>query len=114
MIKEHVESVAGSVRLEALAVVRHHLPVVLELDPDRVVRRPVTRAVHAEPHDEDPPVHTELDAVTPAPVSPLVGSVGRGLEPVTRQGLHALPRLSGILRFEVLSFINPPRVSAWR
>ena len=67
MVNSYIR-VAGAVTLEARRVVRHQLAVVLELDPDRVVSRAVTRAVHAEAADEDPPVHAELDAVTPAPI----------------------------------------------
>ena len=81
VVEEDVECVAGAVRHELLGVVCHHLAAVLQLDAHRVVRRAVAGAVHAEAHDEDAPVHAELDAVAPPAVAPLVGPVRRGLEP---------------------------------
>ena len=81
VVEEDVECVAGAVRDELLGVVCHHLAAVLQLDAHRVVRRAVAGAVHAEAHDEDAPVHAELDAVAPPAVAPLVGPVRRRLEP---------------------------------
>ena len=91
VVEVNMESVRGSVRVELLSIVSQYLAAVFQLDPHIVVRGPVARAVHAEADHEDSPVHTELDAVTAAPVPPLVGAVGAGLEPVAGQRRHAQP-----------------------
>ena len=91
VIEVNVESVAGAVRVELLSIVCQNLAAVFQLYPHVVVGGAVAGAVHAEADHEYSPVHTELNAVTATPVSPLVGPVGAGLEPVAGQRLHPQP-----------------------
>ena len=82
MVKEDMESVTGSIRVELLRVVCQDLAAVLELDPDGVVGGPAARAVHTEPNYEYSSVHTKLNTVTPTPVPPLVRSKCKIIEVV--------------------------------
>jgi hypothetical protein len=84
VLEKHLEGVARAVREELRLVFCKDSAEPLQLDFDIVVSRAVRGTIKTEANHEYPLVDAELDAVTAAPVAPLVVAVGARLEPVTQ------------------------------
>lgn len=84
VFEKHLKGVAGAVREELRLVLCENPAKPFQLDFDVIVSCAVRGTIETKADHEYSLVDAELDAVTAAPVAPLVVAVGARLEPVTQ------------------------------
>lgn len=84
VLEEDLEGVAGTVREELRLILGKDPAKPLQFDFDVVVSCTIRGTIETKANHEYPLVDAELDAVTAAPVAPLVVAVCARLEPVTQ------------------------------
>lgn len=102
ILKPHREGIAGAIGEVLAQVLPQDNALPFEFDLGTVLRRATAGAIQPEARDEHSLIHCELNAVTAAPIAPLVAPISTGLETVTALGDEALAGFAHKLQLGLL------------
>lgn len=107
ILEPHWEGVTGSIREVFAEVLSQQHSLAFQLDLSTVLCWATTRSIQAEASDENSFIHCKLYTVAAPPVTPLIASVGAGLESVATLRCQTLPGLADELQLRLLGCCVP-------